>query len=447
MRVLALCLIASLAASAAAQNSRPAPRAATPATRSAAVPATPATADKPSSTAAAHFTAAGLNNEDDLVRIYTGDFPSIRLDRSGTEFMMIISGYMEDFGRACKQFLPPNKVEITVQVCNDPPSTSVPYSPDGVHDAYGNRLPMTTGCSGYHTEGTGVYADPNLYNAVNTVTAKSQVNLIQNMLGAGKGGRAASLLTNPGQLTDQLVAVAGETTKLISANGCGSVGLKNFQSNLIRFANGAAPIKYSGAVVSAPVAVLPGVRDADFTRLLDDLVADNSRGWIMNHYQAGSISDPIASHDPTGAPTRVMARFRYVGGQQGRINVTFKNGVPDCLYFSDAPDSCRLPSQRIISAYEKNAYARYTAAQARQSPFAEGCNAFMKAPKTSRYAPSDPEGYCQCLSNGYQKVMTPAEEVFYGQNFEAKFWRGIAQPKSDDPAWSRLNPVAVSCMQ
>ena len=198
MRVLALCLIAPLAASAAAQNSRPAPRAATPATRSAAVPATPATADKPSSTAAAHFTAAGLNNEDDLVRIYTGDFPSIRLDRGGTEFMMIISGYMEDFGRACKQFLPPNKVEITVQVCNDPPSTSVPYSPDGVHDAYGNRLPMTTGCSGYHTEGTGVYADPNLYNAVNTVTAKSQVNLIQNMLGAGKGGRQPILSRTPG---------------------------------------------------------------------------------------------------------------------------------------------------------------------------------------------------------------------------------------------------------
>ena len=105
MRVLALCLIAPLAASAAAQNSRPVPRAATPATRSAAAPATPATADKPSSTAAAHFTAAGLNNEDDLVRIYTGDFPSIRIDRGGTEFMMIISGYMEDFGRACKQFL------------------------------------------------------------------------------------------------------------------------------------------------------------------------------------------------------------------------------------------------------------------------------------------------------------------------------------------------------
>ena len=71
----------------------------------------------------------------------------------------------------------------------------------------------------------------------------------------------------------------------------------------------------------------------------------------------------------------------------------------------------------------------------------------MRDPKTSRFAPRDPEGYCQCLSDGYKGVMTPAEEADYGKNFEAKFWRGIAQPRSDDPAWPRLNPVAVSCMQ
>ena len=130
----------------------------------------------------------------------------------------------------------------------------------------------------------------------------------------------------------------------------------------------------------------------------------------MNRYQPGSISDPIVSHDPAGSPTRIMARYSFSGPngrQTGRLTVSFKDGVPDCLYFSDAPDSCRLPSQRIISAYEKNAYARYTAAQARQSPFADGCNAFMKAPRTSRYAPSDPEGYCQCLSSGYAEGDDP----------------------------------------
>ena len=443
MRMLVLCSIASLVTLGSAQTRKPAPRTTSPS-------ATASAPAKTSSAAPVHFTADGLNNEDDLVRIYAGDFQSVQLDRGDLEFMLIISGYMTDFGKDCKQFLPPDKVEITQQVCNDA-SVPPPYSPDGVHDIYGNPI-RTSGCSGYHTEGTGVYADPRLYAAVNDVAAQAQANMVKNMLGrsTGRTGRAANPFTMGAQLNDKLVAVAGEPRALINANGCGSLGLKNFQSNLIRFAKGEAPVKYAGAVVSAPVAVLPGIRDADFTRLLDDLVLDNSRGWMMNHYQPGSISDPIVSHDPAGSPTRIMARYTSSGPngrQTGRLTVSFKDGVPDCLYFSDAPDSCRLPSQRIISAYEKNAYARYTAAQARQNPFADGCNAFMKAPRTSRYAPSDPEGYCQCLSSGYAKLMTPAEEVFYGQNFEAKFWRGIAQPRSDDPAWPRLNPVAVSCMQ
>ena len=441
MRVLVLCLIATMAASASAQTAKPAPRH----TPTAARPSAPVRA---ASSAPAHFTAAGLNDEDDLVRIYSGDFQSIRLDPGGTPFMLIISGYMEDFGNECKQFLPANKVEITQQVCNDAPSTPV-ASPDGTHDYYGNRLPQNTGCNSWRTERTGVYADPQLYDAVQRVGVKTQMNLIKNMVGirTGNNGRASNPFNIMQQVNDQMVASVGESKAIIAANGCGSLALKNFQSNLIRFANGEAPMKYAGAVVSAPVAVLPGVRDADFTRLLDDLVADNARGWMMNRYEPGSISDPIVSHDPTGAPTRIMARFRYVGSQSGRVTLSFKDGVPDCLYFSDAPDNCRAASQRVISAYEKNAYAKYTAADASHSPFADGCNAFMRNPRTSRYAPRDPEGYCQCLSSGYQKVMTPAEELFYGKNFEEKFWRGVAQPRSDDPAWPRLNPVAVSCMQ
>jgi hypothetical protein len=440
MRVLVLSLLPFLAVPAAAQTSKPLPRPASPTARSSPPPSSP-------SAAPAHFSAAGLNDEDDLLRIYSGDFPSIHLDRDGSQFMLIISGFMTDFGNECKQFLPPNKVEITRQVCNDGPST-LQYSPDGVHDIYGNRI-QTTGCSSYRTEGTGVYADPQLYDAVKDVSAKAQVHLVQNMLGiaTGKSGRAADPFTISQQMTDQLVAVGSEMRTLIQTNACGSPGLKNFQSNLVRFANGEAPVKYAGAVVSAPVAVLPGVRDADFTRLLDDLVTESSRSWTMNRYQPGTISDPIVSHDPGGDPVRVMARFGYAGGKRGSVTVSFKDGAPDCLYFSDAPDNCRAASQRVISAYQKNAYARFTAAQASHSPFADGCNAFMEAPRTSRFAPSDPEGYCQCLSNGYQKVMTPAEEVLYGKYFEDKFWHGIAQPRSDDPAWPRLNPVAVSCMQ
>ena len=271
MRMLILCLIASLVTLGSAQTRKPAASRTSP-------PRTTSAPAKPSSATPTHFTAAGLNNEDDLVRIYTGDFQSVQLDPGGTVFMLIISGYMEDFGKDCKQFLPSNKVEITQQVCNDGPSNQ-PYSPDGVHDAYGNLI-QNTGCSSYRTEGTGIYADPQLYAAVKSVSAQSQVHLVQNMFGAktGKSDRAANPFTIGQQLTDQLVAVNGETKALIKANGCGSVGLADFQSNLIRFANGDSPVKHAGAITSTLNTSSSGgpPKDGDFTRLLDDLVTDNA---------------------------------------------------------------------------------------------------------------------------------------------------------------------------
>jgi len=324
--------------------------------------------------ASAHFSASGLNNEDDLLRIYSGDFQSIRLDRSGTEFMQIISSYMEDFAKDCKQFLPPNKVEITTQVCSDSPSTV--YSPDGVHDAYGNVI-NNTGCSSYQTVGTGMFADPQLYAAVKDVSAKTQVNMLGSLLGANKkGGHASGPFSMPQQMLDKMVSVGDEMRTVIHTNSCGSAGLKNFQSNLIRFANGEGPIKFAGAV--APT-VTPGdpAKDTDFTRMLDDLVAANARGWLMNRYQRGSITDPIVAHDPLGDPSRIMARYRFAGSQgaqTGRVTVTFKDGAPDCLYFSDAPSTCREPAASVVSAYQKNAYAKSTS-QTGNSPGAQSSSA------------------------------------------------------------------------
>ncbi len=65
--------------------------------------------------------------------------------------------------------------------------------------------------------------------------------------------------------------------------------------------------------------------------------------------------------DPLGRPVRITAQYSYAGmqgTQRGRVTVSFKDGAPDCLYFSDNPDSCRLPAAGVVSAYEKNAYAK-----------------------------------------------------------------------------------------
>ena len=111
------------------------------------------------------------------------------------------------------------------------------------------------------------------------------------------------------------------------------------------------------------------------------------------------------------------------------------------------------PSLQTIGATIPGAAAESDKSPApRFAHFVDGCNAFFRDPQNARFAPSDPTGYCQCLGDGYKGVMTPAEDLSYANNFEEKFQHGIAQPwgygsSKSDPAWPRLNPVAVSCMQ
>ncbi len=304
-------------------------------------------APKPASTAPAHFSAAGLNNEDDLLRIYSGDFQSVRIDHGSSEFGLIISSYMESYATDCKQFLPPNKVEITRSVCTQ---TATPVNGNGQVVGLGH-------CTTHQTVGTGLYADPKLYAAEQA----AEGNMSRDMFGMGTRGAATNPFTMPNQMLDQVTAGGTEMDTLIHTNGCNSPGLRSFQTNLIRFANGEAPIKFAGAVASAPARPGDPEKDTDFGRLLNDLVAANARGWLMNRYQPGSIVDAYVSPDPLGHPVRVYARYSYSdtqGAQRGRVTLSFKDGVPDCLYFSDDPDTCRLPAASVVSAYEKNAYAK-----------------------------------------------------------------------------------------
>jgi hypothetical protein len=106
------------------------------------------------------------------------------------------------------------------------------------------------------------------------------------------------------------------------------------------------------------------------------------------------------------------------------------------------------PSLQAVGARIAGAAAESDAsAPSPRSLFSNSCNAFFSDPKTSRFAPSDPSGYCKCLSAGYRGVMTPAEDAFYASNFKDRFWFQIAEATSTDPAWPRLHPVAESCVQ
>jgi hypothetical protein len=341
MRVLILYVMVSMAAGAGAQARSVARK--------------PTTAAGSSSAAKTlRFSASGLNNEDDLLRIYAGEFQSVRVDRAGAEFAAILSSYMNDFASDCKAYLPANKVEIMKQVC---------VQTSQMVNGYGAPVGAAS-CSQYETVGTGRYADPQVYAAQKAVDGLAAKKMLGNMMGM-LTDRSANPLGMAQQMTDQVVQVGTEMESLIRMNSCGSAGLKRFQTNLVHFAMEEEPVVTPGgaALLAASAAKADVVvKEANYSRLLDDLVADNARGWMMNRYESGSIDGVnVALRDAQGRPMKVSAQYSFSGmqgTQRGGVTLTFKDGSPDCLYFSDFPTTCRLPSQRVVSAYEKNQYAQ-----------------------------------------------------------------------------------------
>jgi hypothetical protein len=100
----------------------------------------------------------------------------------------------------------------------------------------------------------------------------------------------------------------------------------------------------------------------DFKTLIDDLISENAKGWMMNRYLGGSVSRiSVDSKYRDGSPALVRASYAYStvnSRYQGDVVLKFGEGRPACLYFSDAPQTCRHPSRRIINKYEKGGYQK-----------------------------------------------------------------------------------------
>jgi hypothetical protein len=165
---------------------------------------------------------------------------------------------------------------------------------------------------------------------------------------------------------DDIVSLGNDMDVLIQKNQCGNAGLKRFEKNLYRFAERKAPLVLPGKETLADVRsiYLPNfdTKNVDFSKLLDDLIAENSKGWAVNRYIRGSVSNVSANRQGSGVkPNRIQADYRISNmfvkkRYKGNVVLTFNDSIPECLYFSDAPKTCRHPSRKIINKYEKGHY-------------------------------------------------------------------------------------------
>jgi len=301
----------------------------------------------------ASFSAVGLNYERDLTGLFLGDFEHLRLSRESLEFDTLLSSYLKTFARHCSADLPASRVEMTKSVCV---REQYPVN------RYGVQVGAST-CVEYQDVGTGLYADPDLYAAWRRVDADTGRTVVKDVLGSLSNNN--NVIGTAMHARDAAASVGHDMESLIATNGCASPSVHRFQDNLLRFAQGRAGVRLaSGETLASigPAKAAPGApfRESDYAKLLEDLVSEQSRTWMMNRYIRGSVSDVrVTSRDQTGHPLEVVGQYAFdgVNGRStGTVTLRFSDRLPQCMYFPDFPNTCRTASPRIVAAYENNKY-------------------------------------------------------------------------------------------
>lgn len=248
---------------------------------------------------------------------------------------------------------------MTRQECADPPP--LPPRPGAPRP-----LPGSDTCSTWRTVSLG-YADPVLYAAKAQLDNEQAANVVKDVL-------SSKNLMGAAKDASQLI---GDLDGLVRLNACDGAGLRRFQENVVLFSKGKQPMLLPGAPPAVtPSAQAPGVlADSDYNRLVEDLVADQAKTWVLNRYVSGSTSRVIVAHEPTGLPSKILAKYLFSspmnsGRTQGSVTVSFSDGMPECIYFSDAPSACQTPSRRIVAKYSSGGYLGANASPPGSSPAA-----------------------------------------------------------------------------
>ena len=290
------------------------------------------------------FTSQGLNYETELMAIYLGDFENTRLDRNGMAISSLFKGYLDAYGKFCHQYLPTNKVPITVSKCATERVTK---------NGWGTIT--NTSCVKWVNVPTGLYADPKLYNSSNQISRNAGMKVFGNVFSGDPFASRA--------IVDDVLSVGNDMNTLVQKNKCNNAGLKRFETNLYYFVEGKAPLTLPG---KETLNLIRNVYQVDLDSanlnlkiLLDDLISENAKGWMMNRYSSGSVSNINVRSDKNGSPQTVKANYSFSNFGKiysGNVSLTFAKNIPKCLYFSDAPQTCRHPSRRVINKYEKGKY-------------------------------------------------------------------------------------------
>ena len=280
--------------------------------------------------------------------IFRGHFEEIDVSRDDMQFLLIFDQYLRAYGAQCSGSLPTNKVQIMNEECATEEVTK---------NGWGDVISRV--CVKYVWVGSGLYAKPALYEAY------GEIDKLQRSKGLGT---MMEMITDPnsmGNSVDMIHKTNGlksDMLKIFKLNACGSPGLERFEENLKLFALNKPSIRMEKASKYTTMKNSGGpTGNQNYNKLIDDLVYDQSKTWSFNRYTKGSISGvTTSSRDSEGRPMELSANYSFSGfsgNSKGSVRITFKNGLPKCIYFYDFPQNCKTPNTSIISSYAEGKYA------------------------------------------------------------------------------------------
>jgi hypothetical protein len=291
------------------------------------------------------FTTQGLNYEVEFLDIYMGNFEDIPFRRDEMIFGLMFNIYVSTYAKYCPNNLPEDKVELARQACDQYRVTK---------NGYGIEISRT--CISYRTERTGLFAAPEMYAAMQVLN-DFQIGNMLSMIGGSDGGFGNAIRTS-----GEMKSIYSDMANLLRMNSCDSPGLRRFQENFRLFALNRDPIRMEALIAEKKANKVMLSKKQNMQQLVDDLIYQSSRQWNFNRYHKGSAFEvSITSTDSQGRPSKVTASYTFTGftgTKKGSVKVVFdREGMPDCLYFFDFPNTCRPASKKIVNDYARNTYA------------------------------------------------------------------------------------------
>lgn len=222
------------------------------------------------------FTARGLNNERLLANIYLGNFNEIPFKRDNSGFGILYTAYLNSYAQQCAAYLPSNKVEMTAQECATERVT---------RNGWGVEISRT--CVEWRSVGTGLYADPKMYEAKLLLDRFQTVHGLRLLFDVFKNPEKA--LGDSLGMVGNAIDARSDTYNLIRMNTCSSPGLKRFQENLNLFALNRQPI------VLTPLVPISNFTESEFPlpplitgnwETLDKRVSQNLLVQLVNNAPA-----------------------------------------------------------------------------------------------------------------------------------------------------------------